>query len=220
MVLVIVVHAGAGAQVARKAFSHYEPILERRPFGTRLPQAEPPPPAPVAAPAFSRTLRMVAIRDSAAGLRVGIVDISVTPPKVYYLYVGEPADDGLTVVAADFERETAVVRKDGVQDEISMRGIAANGVVPDAPSAAPAQVQPESGSTALSYAERRRQRIETMRARLQEAPPPEAPADPESLDRQLQEYQMRLIREGKTPLPIPLSPEADAQLVAEGVLPP
>lgn len=36
----------------------------------------------------------------------------------------------------------------------------------------------------------------------------------------LQEYQKTLIRSGQTPLPIPLTPETDAQLVEEGVLPP
>jgi hypothetical protein len=41
------------------------------------------------------------------------------------------------------------------------------------------------------------------------------------LERKLQEYQMDLIRQGKTPLPmVPLTPEMDAQLVEEGVLPP
>jgi hypothetical protein len=36
----------------------------------------------------------------------------------------------------------------------------------------------------------------------------------------LQEYQKELIRNGQTPLPIPLSPETDRQLVEEGILPP
>jgi hypothetical protein len=40
------------------------------------------------------------------------------------------------------------------------------------------------------------------------------------MERQLQEYQMQAIREGRAPLPIPLTPEIDAQLVNEGVLPP
>ena len=36
----------------------------------------------------------------------------------------------------------------------------------------------------------------------------------------LREYQMEVIRSGMPPLPIPLTEEMDAQLVAEGVLPP
>ncbi len=37
--------------------------------------------------------------------------------------------------------------------------------------------------------------------------------------RMLQEYQKELIRKGQTPLPIPLTPETDRQLVEEGLLP-
>ena len=41
----------------------------------------------------------------------------------------------------------------------------------------------------------------------------------EDIAKLLQEYQKELIRSGQTPLPIPLSPEADQDLVNEGVLP-
>ncbi len=43
---------------------------------------------------------------------------------------------------------------------------------------------------------------------------------PEEVNDLLQEYQKELIRSGQTPLPIPLTPETDQQLVDEGVLPP
>jgi hypothetical protein len=66
-----------------------------------------------------------------------------------------------------------------------------------------------------SYAERRR-------ARMQEQQPP--PVQPrytgEELTKHLQEYQMEVIRQGLPPLPIPLTPEMDKQLVTEGFLPP
>lgn len=42
---------------------------------------------------------------------------------------------------------------------------------------------------------------------------------PEELNQLIQEYQKDLIRSGQTPLPIPLTPETDRQLVEEGVLP-
>ncbi len=41
----------------------------------------------------------------------------------------------------------------------------------------------------------------------------------EEIARLLQEYQKELIRKGMTPLPIPLTPETDRQLVEEGFLP-
>ena len=92
----------------------------------------------------------------------------------------------------------------------------------------------------MSYAERRRRREEERAAALAqqqqaaeaaaaaqstEAAPATVPAAPErltgeSLQKHLQEYQMELIRTGQPPLPIALTPEMDAQLVKEGVLPP
>jgi hypothetical protein len=42
----------------------------------------------------------------------------------------------------------------------------------------------------------------------------------EELAQMLQDYQKDLLRTGQTPLPIPLTPETDRQLVEEGILPP
>jgi len=63
-----------------------------------------------------------------------------------------------------------------------------------------------------------------------QSPPAETPAPSGSeippplqgteMEHQLQEYQLQAIREGREPLPIPLTPEVDEQLVHEGVLPP
>ena len=71
--------------------------------------------------------------------------------------------------------------------------------------------------------------IERMRARRDAAkplPPPPPKYSGEELQGHLQKYNMELIRaaaRGETntpPLPIPLTPEQDAQLVREGILPP
>ncbi len=42
----------------------------------------------------------------------------------------------------------------------------------------------------------------------------------EEIRRNLQDYQMEVVRKGMPPLPVPLTPEMDDQLVAEGILPP
>jgi hypothetical protein len=42
---------------------------------------------------------------------------------------------------------------------------------------------------------------------------------PDEINSLLQEYQKELIRTGQTPLPIPLTPETDQELVNEGILP-
>jgi len=58
-------------------------------------------------------------------------------------------------------------------------------------------------------------------------PPPEPKLSPEEqkirreeIRRNLQDYQMEVIRKGMPPLPVPLTPEMDDQLVSEGILPP
>lgn len=59
------------------------------------------------------------------------------------------------------------------------------------------------------------------------APPPEptlSPAEQEQrhaeIRKNLQDYQMEVIRTGMPPLPVPLTQEMDDQLVSEGILPP
>ena len=48
-------------------------------------------------------MRLCALADSEAGLRVGFVDIKQKPPRVYFLYVGE-SEDGISVVSADYDK--------------------------------------------------------------------------------------------------------------------
>ena len=76
----------------------------------------------------------------------------------------------------------------------------------------------EAAERRTSYAERRRLRM------LERQKPVEVPKPiytGEELEKHLQEYQMEVIRSGNLPpLPVQLTPENDAKLVAEGVLPP
>lgn len=228
--IAMMVVAAAGSRAAAD-FSRYAPILERRPFSSPV-AAEPvaPPPAVTveAPPAFVQHLRMVAVTESPAGVRVGFVNIREKPPKTYFLFVGD-SDDGILLAEADYDRERALLRKDGEQYWLSMGEATSSAPepAPSMPSRSPrgvqrAQVtaQPVSGENenarAMSYAERRRQRIEEMRQRAQES----RNLSEEEVEKRLREYQMKLIREGKTPLPIPITEEMDAQLVKEGILPP
>ncbi len=209
--------------MAANDFSRYELILQRRPFSSPVVEAPPPPPETATAPpAFVQELRMVAITESPAGVRVGFVNTRKRPPKPYYLYIGD-SEDGILLADADFDSERALLRRDGEQFWMTM-GMGVSDAPPDeserprrTASARPAvQPPPVAGETAISYAERRRQRLEEMRRRAQES----RQTSEEDVERRLQEYQMQLIREGKTPLPIPITEEMDAQLVEEGILPP
>lgn len=215
-----------------KDFSRYDVILQRRPFGAPV---EEPVAAPVVdePPPFVNDLRMVAITESPAGVRVGFLNAQHRPPRTYFLYVGE-TEDGLLLADADFDGERALVAKDGAQYWMRMGAVAASqeAAAPerrsrrapasraDRPAARPGVMRPAEASgpaeSADSYAERRRQRLEEMRRRAEAS----RQLSEEEIERQLREYQMRLIREGRTPLPIPITEEMDAQLVAEGILPP
>jgi hypothetical protein len=77
-------------------------------------------------------------------------------------------------------------------------------------------------TVAGSYAERLRKRREILEARRR-ADEAQPKLSGEDLQKQLQEYNLKLIRAKGAlgpPLPIPLTPEQDAALVSEGVLPP
>ena len=76
--------------------------------------------------------------------------------------------------------------------------------------------QPSAPSPRPSYAERRLVRMQ-QRQQVEQPPPPKYTGD--ELEKRLQEYQMEVIRQGLPPLPIPLTPEMDSQLVQEGILP-
>jgi len=225
--ILMTVMAATGSR-ASVDFSRYAPILERRPFSSPVVEEAAPAPVTVAAPpAFVQHLRMVAITESPAGIRVGFVNIREKPPKPYFLYVGD-SEDGILLAEADYDRERALLRKGGEQYWLSMGETTsiAEQSPPAAPSRSPSGVQRASAATeansqnerrarAMSYAERRRQRIEEMRKRAQES----RNLSEEEVEKRLREYQMKLIREGKTPLPIPITEEMDAQLVKEGILP-
>ena len=99
---------------------------------------------------------------------------------------------------------SVIVGLDGHVPEIIVRG--------------PAAKAQDDGARKGTYAERLQQRREARRHPQQTAKQPLITG--EQLEKQLQQYQMDLIRQGKPPMPIPLTPEMDKKLVEEGVLPP
>jgi len=214
----------------------YQVILDRQPFGA-IPVAPPKnesaaTPIPVAPPAFIEALRMCAITETGSfGLRVGIVDIRAKPAKSYFFRIGD-VHDGIELVAADFIKEGALLKKDGLAYWIFMDGSIGpsegGGRSPAAARTAAAVSRPSlpnSAGTASggnSYATRLAKRRAILEERRRKSVEREQ-IGPEALKAQLREYQMELIRAGGKlgpPLPIPLTKEMDDKLVAEGVLPP
>lgn len=193
------------------SFERYAGILARKPFGDEAAAAAAIAAAAAAAAtpvdSFAKTLKMCAItRNHLNGrIQVGLVD-SVTR-KSYFLYEGD-AEDGVELKQADYENEKALLKKGteevwmGMADVKTAQAVAGpGGAVAITPPASP---RPAPGGAAP-------------------ATPQKPQLTGEALQQHLKSYQMELIRAGGKkgpPLPLELTPEMDAQLVKEGVLPP
>ena len=203
------------------SFSRYNLILERRPFAKavapdsvdeKVVTVEKP-------PAFVKDLRMCAITESPAGIKVGFINIRQKKSNPYYIYVGDTTEDGITIVDANYDKGSALLRKGGEQFWLYMGGGSSGGNCSGKSSRTfnRRKASKKRTTTAFnSYAERRRKRLEEMRKRMEQ----ERKISDEEVNKKLQRYQMERIRRGLTPLPIKLSAEADAELVKEGLLPP
>lgn len=213
--------------VVRSAdFSRYQIIIDRKPFGEPRAAVQSDPSNPNArllpnglpANSWITELRLCAITESGSGLRVGIENTKTV--KSYLFSIGDTLDE-ITLVDADFTEECALLRKGTEEFWLSIRGDA-NAQGESAASGGTA-VAGTSGAGVVSahqsYADRLRKRREAIRTR--EVEPPKMTE--QELEQHLMQYQMDLIRAGGEngpPLPIPLTPEMDDQLVSEGVLPP
>jgi hypothetical protein len=200
-------------------FSRYSIILTRKPFGE--------PPAEIAganttpaAMSFTKSLKMVAITEDANGeTKVGFVDIPAN--KNYYLNVGE-SEDGIELVDANYEAESALLRKGSEEQWINMAGEGSGGAQPGAGGSPGSISVPSFGSAAGRTRESSTQRVrrrESLRQTITEPPK----LKDEELAKHLKDYQMELIRAGGEkgpPLPMELTREMDDQLVSEGVLAP
>ena len=200
----------------------YAVILSRKPFGEPPPEPVAPSPAatPPVGPSLADQYKMCAVKETEDGMWVGFIEAKTS--KSYYMKVGEREDD-IEVVDADYDLEKALLRKGSQEGWITMGSGGGTGGAPGMPLGMMMPSYSDGGNTnRMSYAERRRRRmaeLEERRRKIAEAPK----LPPEELEKKLREYQMDLIRAGGTngpPLPLPLTPEMDDQLVAEGILPP
>ncbi len=190
-------------------FDYYQVILDRKPFG------QPPPPAPEPPPSleqsFAKNIRMCALLEDESGVKIGLIDTSNN--KNFYLTVGQTEED-IELVSASYENEEAVIRKGS---EMAVIKLQSGEITPLSAAQQQERLNAPTGRR-MSYAERR---LARQQQRQQAAePPPQPKYTGEELEKHLQNYQMEVIRQGLPPLPIPLTPEMDQQLVNEGVLPP
>jgi hypothetical protein len=211
----------AGAVVATQAaetpdFDRYQVILDRKPFGDPPPPPpEPARPPPPKADSFAKSLRLSMIMESDDGeINVGIVDTSNN--QSFILRVGDP-DGEYELVSASFEDGEAVLRRGEEMALLDISNASFTEVTPGQSRPQPSVSAPRDDRP--TYAERRRMRAEQLRQQAAQ-PPPEPKYTGEALEKHLHDYQMEVIRQGLPPLPIPLTPQQDDQLVAEGYLPP
>ena len=192
-------------------FEKYRVIIDRKPFGNP-PKIEAPPVTISPNESFARTIRLCGLVEVDDQIKVGLIDTQSN--KNFSLGVGD-IEEGIELVSADYDSEEAVLRKG---PEMAVIKLQSGEIQPLTPAEQQARMNAPSkpSSRRMSYAERRLARQQQR----QQEPPPQPKYTGEELEKHLQDYQMDVIRQGLPPLPIPLTPEMDQQLVNEGVLPP
>ena len=201
LILLSIVLSGIAAE---EGFKRYQLIIDKHPFGEEPPEAE-----PVQIPlsqSFARHLRLTMLEGSGDDVRAGIIDSKEN--KSYLLRIGE-IEGGLELIEADLSADEAMLRKGS---EVALFKLK---------SATPEPLsKSQQASRRSSYADRRSARL----AATQKKATPKTPKVPrltgEALRAHLENVQMNAIRDGLPPLPLPLTPDMDAQLVSEGVLDP
>lgn len=189
------------------AFSRYQLILDKKPFGFTAEADSKATPAPTAGlPPLANGLKLVALEmDEKTGtVKAGIVDAA--GKKSYYLTIGDE-EDGLKLVDADFTGDRALVHKGEQEEWLAMgSGSSQQPAVPGSPSDPNREVA-------------RRQRFkELMMARPSNQPPAPTPvatnAPPWKNKEEMQEYfrkknvdRLRTAGQKTPPLPMPPTPE-------------
>ena len=208
------------AEDARYEPERYDVIIERSPFGSDplVDAASLEQKAKAAAAAAAKELRLCFLLETQGGeIRAGFQNLKPQKgdPKSVILMVGE-SFMGMKLLDVDLENSQATLDSRGEQVVFEL-------------TKAPTPAKKPAPPTAKAQAQQPQRRFGGG-FRRREPPPAPKPApklSPEEEQRRreeiranLQEYQMEVIRQGMPPLPIPLTPEMDEQLVAEGVLPP
>lgn len=206
--------SSVAAPSAVKPFEDYQAILDRKPFGAPPDRSLEPERVVPVSESFAAQMQLSGIYELEDGnLRVAVTDKKDN--SYFPLMVGETNEEkGIALIDANYEKEEATLQKGDEVVVLSMRDTSGGQVL----STTERQDRvKQAEDRRLSYADRRRQR-QLERQKPIEVPKPLYTG--EELEKHLQDYQMEVIREGLPPLPVQLTPDRDAQLVAEGFLPP
>jgi len=193
----------------------YDVILDRSPFGSDPLSTVSTPDTSAqqraAAAALEKTCRLSFLLESEAGeIRAGFQNLKPQKgdPSSSVIRIGE-SFMGMKLKSIDMGNSEATLEHNGKPITFQL-------------SRAPDQAKPAPQTTSSSS-----RRFGGGFRPQTPAPPPAPKLSPEEqkkrreeIRKNLQDYQMHVIREGMPPLPVPLTKEMDDQLVAEGVLPP
>ncbi len=239
ILIVLILAVPVCEATAYKDFSRYQIIITRKPFGKGPVHLVPPPPPRRTTPStWMKYLKLTAIIDMGPmGLRVGIHNVKTK--AAYLLKVGEEVEDGAFVIKADYSEEGAELQKGNEKVWIYVGGKPKSSRISASAAEQQKRIAHASGASRGRFPISLRRPLTKAEYNASKAtrPTPKSPrramaeargeAIPElqgeALEQYLKEYQMELIRAGGNlgpALPIPLTPDMDAQLVAEGVLNP
>ena len=204
LILILLTFA-LSSMAIEEGFERYQIIIDKHPFGEEPPEAET---VQISLDkSFARHLRLSMLFEGPDGdVRAGIIDTK--EKKNYILSIGE-IEGGLELIEADLSASEAMLRRGS---EVALFKLESDTPEPLSKS--------QQASRRSSYAGRRSARL----AAANKSTKPKEPEVPrltgEALRAHLENVQMDAIRDGLPPLPLPLTPEMDAQLVSEGVLDP
>ncbi len=195
-------------------FGRYQVILDQQLLGRPEPVAppvRPEAPPPAAPPSWSVEYRLTMITEDLFSdrARVGLYHVR---NQIGYLLIEGEENEGFRLHSVNYETQSAEISYQGTRHHFSLES---------APSVASSPEPQQSRSPQARNVRRVSRSVSTSEPAEPPEPPPEPRfSSPEELQAHLQNVQMDAIRTGKPPLPIPLTPEMDAQLVQEGILPP
>jgi hypothetical protein len=194
---------------APEGFSKYQIIINKHPFGKQPPAATVPQNKPPSE-SFAKDLRVTMIFEGPDGdMRAGIIDDK--QGISYILKKGEiDPEIGIELIEADYATSEVELKKGADTVHLTQK----KGPVQTVKN------EPQKKPTS-DYAKRREEMLAKIKAQKEKEQEERQPRlTGEALKKHLEEVQMDAIRTGKPPLPMPLTPEMDAQLVEEGILDP
>ncbi len=210
---VVAANAASNVEYSRP---RYDVIVERSPFGAdplSIAQQQESQKNVAATKAAEKELRLCFLLESESGeVRAGFQNKAAKAgdPKSVMLMVGE-SFRGMKLLSIDLLNSQATLDRNGSKVIFELSKPTASKA---APKKTPSVPQRRFGSGF------RKTTTKTTQTQQPQLTPEEQAAKRAEVQEQMRQYQMEVLRAGQPPLPVQLTPEMDAQLVEEGVLPP